>query len=98
MATTIKGHKAIEKEVAQWRTALFKTLKAMRNDADLTQEGLAELLGKTTSQVTNLERGHSAIRVTELFRIALVCGVPPAEAMALIVRYFNNAPRASSDR
>jgi transcriptional regulator with XRE-family HTH domain len=98
VATTIKGHRTIEKELAQWRTALFKTLKAMRNDADLTQKGLAELLGKTKSQVTNLERGHSAIRVTELFRVALVCGVSPAEAMALMVRYFNNTPRVSSDR
>lgn len=49
--------------------ALGEIIKAMRNEAGLTQEELAEKIGTKKSYISRIENGNSAIQLNTLFRI-----------------------------
>lgn len=48
-----------------------------RKEAGLTQEGLAEAIGTTRSQLVKLERGERPINGDWLEKIGAACGVAP---------------------
>jgi len=50
-------------------------IKALRDDRDLTQEQLAELIGKSVDTVSSIERGKSAPGFATAFDIAKALGV-----------------------
>jgi transcriptional regulator with XRE-family HTH domain len=59
-----------------------KNVRTCRRDRGLTQEGLADLLGVSTSYVSLIERGGRNPPVTTMVAIADVLGVSPAELVA----------------
>ncbi len=62
---------------------------AMRRDADLSQEQLAEKLGAPWSRdmVAAVERGRRRVTVTELILFASALGVDPETAFRRILRW-----------
>lgn len=57
-------------------------LRALREDAGLTQRDLGERLGKPQSWVYNCEVGNRRVDVAEFAAWALGCGADPADAFA----------------
>lgn len=57
-------------------------LRRLRNDAELTQRDLGEMLGKPHSWVYNCETGNRRVDVAEFFDWVEACGADPHEAMA----------------
>ncbi len=53
-------------------------LRRLRKSADLTQSGLAELLGLSYQQIQKYEYGTSEMTITRLRQISDVLGVSPA--------------------
>lgn len=58
-------------------------VKRLRHEQGLTQERLAELLGKTVEHISFLERGERSPSFEVLFDIAEVLDVPPAQLLSL---------------
>jgi transcriptional regulator with XRE-family HTH domain len=50
--------------------ALGRRVKALRKDRKLSQEDLAELIGRSVDTVSNIERGFSSTRLSTAFEIA----------------------------
>jgi transcriptional regulator with XRE-family HTH domain len=55
-------------------------LRALREDAGLTQRQLGERLGKPQSWIYNCETANRRVDVTEFIAWAKACGVEPADA------------------
>lgn len=53
-------------------------VKAARRDKGLTQEQLAEAIGKAVETVSNIERGHALTGIDTLQQISRVVGKPMA--------------------
>mgnify|MGYP003311301409 CR=1 FL=1 len=51
------------------------TIKGARNNVNLTQEQLAEKLGRGVNTIANWERGTSSPDVVDAFKLAEVCGL-----------------------
>ena len=51
-------------------------IKAERNRQQATQNAAAFLLGVSRTQLTNIERGASAVMLPHLYNLALAWGVP----------------------
>ncbi|MHA6770340.1 helix-turn-helix domain-containing protein [Sphingobium ummariense] len=56
--------------------ALMQALVAARRDCGLTQQDLAERLGRSQSFVAKIELGERRVEVVELVEIAKILGVP----------------------
>jgi len=50
--------------------ALGRRVKALRKERKLSQEDLAEMIGKSVDTVSNIERGFSSTRLSTVFEIA----------------------------
>ncbi|MCW0232570.1 MAG: helix-turn-helix domain-containing protein [Ferrovibrio sp.] len=50
--------------------ALGRRIKALRKERKLSQEDLAEMIGKSVDTVSNIERGFSSTRLSTVFEIA----------------------------
>ncbi len=50
--------------------ALGHRIKALRKERKLSQEDLAEMIGKSVDTVSNIERGFSSTRLSTVFEIA----------------------------
>jgi transcriptional regulator with XRE-family HTH domain len=59
---------------------LLPFLRALREEADLTQRELGDRLKKPQSWVYNCESGNRRVDVTEFIAWAKSCGVDPAAA------------------
>jgi hypothetical protein len=57
-------------------------LRALREEAELTQRALGELLDKPQSWIHNCEVGNRRVDVAEFAAWAKACGVEPAAAFA----------------
>lgn len=77
--------------------ALRATIADARRAAGLTQRQVAARLGKSPSHVAMIERGQRRIDTLEMYRLALVLDLPPAEFFDRIVRRIEafeaSAPR-----
>jgi len=60
-------------------------IKLLRQQAGLSQEKLAEMVGVTFQQIQKYENGHSTLNVLKLQQIALALKVSPLES-------FSSAP------
>jgi hypothetical protein len=60
-------------------------LRALREEAELTQRDLGELLGKPQSWIHNCEVGNRRVDVAEFTAWAAACGVEPPIAFARFV-------------
>src|SRR4051812_37911625 len=60
---------------------LMAVLRALREDAELTQRDLGERLDKPQSWVHNCEVGNRRVDVAEFVAWARACGVEPADAL-----------------
>lgn len=54
-------------------------IKAFRNERGLTQEQLADLIGRTVESVSNIERGHTLPRLQTLEKIGRRLDAPLAD-------------------
>ena len=61
-------------------------LRALRDEAKLTQRQLGERLGKPQSWVYNCETGNRRVDVTEFVAWAQACGLDPQNAFARFLR------------
>jgi transcriptional regulator with XRE-family HTH domain len=61
---------------------LMELLRALREEAELTQRDLGGLLGKPQSWIHNCEVGNRRVDVAEFAAWARACGVEPAAAFA----------------
>jgi hypothetical protein len=68
-------------------------LRALREEAELTQRALGALLGKPQSWVHNCEVGNRRVDVAEFVAWATACGVEPAAAFARFLRSAAPAPK-----
>lgn len=59
-------------------TALMQALVAARKASGLTQQDVAEQLGRSQSFVAKIELGERRVEVVELVEIARILGVPTA--------------------
>lgn len=66
-------------------------VQAFRRRSNLTQEELAERIGRSVDTVSNLERGASSTRIETAFRIADALGVG-------ILDLFDVGPAEAPDR
>ncbi|MEM9083780.1 MAG: helix-turn-helix transcriptional regulator [Planctomycetota bacterium] len=60
-------------------------LRALREDAELSQRALAELLDKPPSYVHKCETGERRIDPLEFIDWCIACGVKPAKTLNTIV-------------
>jgi len=65
---------------------LLGLLRALREEAELTQRDLGERLDKPQSWVHNCEVGNRRVDVAEFTAWATACGVEPAEALTRFLR------------
>lgn len=65
---------------------LVEVLVEARRAAGLRQVDLAELLGRSQTFVTNVERGERRVTVLEFVRFAEVLGVPPTDLFEALVK------------
>jgi len=65
--------------------ALPPLLRALREEAGLTQRDLGERLGKPQSWVYNCETANRRVDVTEFIALARACGVDPRDAFARLL-------------
>jgi transcriptional regulator with XRE-family HTH domain len=61
-------------------------LRALRDEADLTQRDLGKKLGKPQSWIHNCEVGNRRVDVAEFAAWATACGVEPGEAFSRFLR------------
>tara|TARA_R110002126_G_scaffold21222_9_gene77012 strand:+ start:1412 stop:1642 length:231 start_codon:yes stop_codon:yes gene_type:complete len=71
-------HSEQYKKVLDW-------LIAARKDAGLTQQQVADQLGKPQSFVAKYEGGERRLDIVEFVEISRVLGVDPKEAIRLII-------------
>ncbi len=80
-------------EIAEVRRAFGKRVQTIRKRQGLTQEELAQQIGKSADTISNIERGFSSTRIETAVRIADTLGttlsdlfdfqaVPPAQREA----------------
>lgn len=63
-----KRRKSTPAEIRQ--KALGRRIKALRKERKLSQEDLAEMIGKSVDTVSNIERGFSSTRLSTVFELA----------------------------
>lgn len=66
--------------------AAIRVLKEARRGARLSQQQVAERLGRPQSFVAKVERGERRIDVAEFIAIARAIGTDPVRAFSVIVR------------
>jgi transcriptional regulator with XRE-family HTH domain len=76
-----------QKERDRWNRAIVTVIRAARDDADVTQQELANRLGFTHRQVVNMEHGRRAIHASDLIMIAKALNEDPETLMRRIVRW-----------
>lgn len=64
-----------DKERERWNRAIVTVIRAARDDADVTQQELADRLGFTHRQVVNMEHGRRAIHASDVIMIARALNV-----------------------
>ena len=69
---------------SRYYAVLRKRLRAWRDDAELTQRELGELLGKPQSWVHNCETGNRRMDILEFAQWVDACGVKPAAALDML--------------
>lgn len=70
-------------------SVLGKEIKAARERKSLSQEQLAELLGISVSQLSNIERGNKSTKIETFMKIAFLLDV----SMEYLLRYEGNVPK-----
>jgi transcriptional regulator with XRE-family HTH domain len=64
----------------------------LRQDREVTQERLAELVGLSVRQMKRFEAGDSALNIDQLERIANALNVEPSELLAPPDRPIHRTP------
>lgn len=82
-----KKRPAKQKEKDRWNRAIVTVIRAARDDADVTQQELANRLGFTHRQVVNMEHGRRAIHASDLIMIAKALNEDPETLMRRILRW-----------
>lgn len=65
--------------MGQLKTRFGKRVQALRIEAEVTQEQLADAAGLTVESISNIERGIYGPKFDNLEKIAKVLGVPVKE-------------------
>ena len=78
---------AKQKERDRWNRAIVTVIRAARDDADVTQQELANRLGFTHRQVVNMEHGRRAIHASDLIMIAKALNADPETLLRRVLRW-----------
>jgi transcriptional regulator with XRE-family HTH domain len=70
-----------------------RTIARCRNDADLTQEKLAEIAGLERGYISLMERGLRMPTVETVFRLCRGLKLNPSELIRVIELQVRNSPR-----
>lgn len=70
-----------------WDRIVASVISATRQDLDMTQEQLADVLGWTRDAVSNLETQRRHCKVSDLIRIAKAFGMEPDELLRRIMHW-----------
>jgi transcriptional regulator with XRE-family HTH domain len=73
----------------RWNRAVAAVISATRNDADLTQEDVAQGLGVHRNTVSRIETGDREMTVADLALFARLTRTTPAALTDLMVRWSN---------
>jgi transcriptional regulator with XRE-family HTH domain len=76
-----------DKERERWSGVIVTVIRAARDDADVTQQELANRLGLTHRQVVNMEHGRRAIHASDLIMIARALNLDPEKLLRRIIRW-----------
>jgi transcriptional regulator with XRE-family HTH domain len=76
---------------------LRETLCAARQEAGITQRGLAKRLGKSNSHVSQIETGQRRVDTLEFYRIARSIGVEPVALFESVARKLDGLALAGKD-
>ena len=74
-------------------TAFLRLLKQVREDAGMTQVGLAEALDKTQSFVSKVERGETRLDVIQLRTVLAALGTTLPEFAARLEKELGKAKK-----
>jgi transcriptional regulator with XRE-family HTH domain len=72
-------------------------LRALREEAELTQRDLGERLKKPQSWVHNCETGNRRVDVTEFVAWARACGAEPGDAFARLLEVLPDSSPSSPE-
>ncbi|MDP1630444.1 MAG: helix-turn-helix transcriptional regulator [Caulobacter sp.] len=72
-------------------------LREVRQEAGLSQRSLASRLGKANSHVSKIESGQRRVDAFELYLIAGIVGLDPAELFARVASELDAPRRAQFD-
>ncbi|WP_413208163.1 helix-turn-helix transcriptional regulator [Rhodospirillum sp. A1_3_36] len=80
-------------ETRELKRKFGKHIQALRKKAGLTQEGLAEAIGKSVDQMGNIERGATATRLDTAQALADFLGVSLSDLFSFEERGVSESPR-----
>ena len=72
-----KQSKLLSEKIVNWR-----------NEAGLTQRGLAKKLNREHSLVARIELGERRVDIVEFYWLCKACGVPPEKMAAEMMKTF----------
>lgn len=67
----------VETALVEFRTALVRTLRRLREEQGLTQQLLAERIGTHQTHVARMESGDASVSIDKLLATVLRLGFPP---------------------
>jgi len=79
-------------------TAIGKTVRQARREAEYTQRELAERIGVDHSLISLMESGRRTIAAGTLFEIADACGWKPWVFVWVAAKYLKRPDRRDVDR
>jgi transcriptional regulator with XRE-family HTH domain len=82
-----KGNAAKQKERERLNRAIVTMIRAARDDADLTQQELADRLGLTHRQIVNMEHQRRAIHASEFIMIAKALNISPTTLLERVLSW-----------
>lgn len=75
-----------EAAFVEMKLALAECLRAARIRRNLSQTGLAELIGSSQSRVAKMESGDASVSIDLLLRAVLAIGEPPRQILKALAR------------
>lgn len=82
-----KERKDPQKERERLNRIVQTVAKASRDDADLTQQELADKIGLSRDQVANMESGRREVSVSDLIMMSKALGLDPRVLLERMLRW-----------
>jgi transcriptional regulator with XRE-family HTH domain len=70
--------------------SVVRNLRAVREDAGMSQTALCVRLGKADNYISRIESAERSVGIVEIVKIGRALGIPPEELFARIIRDVSN--------